>query len=89
MIIDIDGRLRATRFGTRKMPPPIMHPATIAMESVSESCRASSVRPLGALMSDEGKGLSVSRFKRNTSDRHDRPKIQLAGQVASVFHCQH
>ncbi len=72
MIIDIDGRLRATRFGTRKMPPPIMHPATIAMESVKESCRASSVRPLGTLVSDEGKGVvdydlcRISPFRRNS-----------------------
>jgi len=72
MIIDIDGRLRATRFGTRKMPPPIMQPATIAMESVNESCRASSVRALGTLMSDVGKGIveyypmqDITLFRRN------------------------
>ncbi len=42
MIIEVDGRLRATRFGTRKMPPPIMIPITIAIESPSESRRANS-----------------------------------------------
>src|ERR1035438_4023943 len=28
MIADAEGKLRATRFGTRKMPPPIMIPTT-------------------------------------------------------------
>src|SRR6516225_8437422 len=42
MINDIESKLRATRFGTRKMPPPIMIPTTIAIESPSESRRTSS-----------------------------------------------
>src|ERR1700735_3518948 len=41
IIIGTDGTLRATRFGTRKIPPPIMIPITIAIESPNESRRAS------------------------------------------------
>src|ERR1035437_5843755 len=41
MIIGADGTLRATRFGTRKIPPPIMIPTTIAIESPNESRLAS------------------------------------------------
>src|SRR5947208_1424405 len=37
-----EGRLRATRFGTRKMPAPMMVPTTIAQESSSPNLRGSS-----------------------------------------------
>jgi hypothetical protein len=34
-----DPRLRATRFGTKKIPPPITIPITIATESASDNLR--------------------------------------------------
>src|SRR5581483_10716409 len=40
-IAGADGRLLATRFGTRKIPPPIIIPTTIAIESTRERRRAS------------------------------------------------
>ena len=37
-----ESRLRATRFGTRKMPEPMMVPATMATASINRNWRGNS-----------------------------------------------
>src|SRR5512141_1459064 len=59
MIHGSEGRLRATRFGTTKIPDPMMVPTTMAAESSSPNLRGSS--PAGCMSAHDGTPGSQSR----------------------------